>query len=165
MRGTMSGIKPENSFSALSPLSPTVGCFAPHSHPSPPEEKAASRKKSRLRRKKTAPTANSWASCVSRVAYSYLWGFATTDPPRLMALAAAGSKRRFRLRLRLHGVVHDMPSPMADLPPRCPTFCSFPYHPEAYHPAPYRHINRLLSKEPCKKNATLQKSGVRYFSA
>ena len=34
------------------PLAPTVGCFAPHSHPSPPEEKAASRKKSRLRRKK-----------------------------------------------------------------------------------------------------------------
>ena len=31
------------------------GCFAPHSHPSPPEKKAASRKKSRLRRKKTAP--------------------------------------------------------------------------------------------------------------
>ncbi|MDD6832638.1 MAG: hypothetical protein PUE80_05680 [bacterium] len=29
-----------------------MGCFAPHSHPSPPEEKAASRKKSRLRRKK-----------------------------------------------------------------------------------------------------------------
>ncbi|MDD6831537.1 MAG: hypothetical protein PUE80_00025 [bacterium] len=49
---TVSGIKPENSFSALSPLSPTVGCFAPHSHPSPPEKKAASRRKSRLRRKK-----------------------------------------------------------------------------------------------------------------
>ena len=49
--------KPENSFSALSPLSPTVGCFAPHSHPSPPEKKAASRKKSRLRRKKTAAAA------------------------------------------------------------------------------------------------------------
>ena len=44
-------------FSALSPLSPTVDCFAPHSHPSPPEKKAASRKKSRLRRKKTAPAA------------------------------------------------------------------------------------------------------------
>ena len=69
MRGTTSGIKPENSFSALSPLSPTVGCFAPHSHPSPPEKKAASRKKSRLRRKKTAPIANSGASSVSRVAY------------------------------------------------------------------------------------------------
>ena len=54
-RGTTSGIKPENSFSALSPLAPTVGCFAPHSHPSPPEKKAASRRKSRLRRKKTAP--------------------------------------------------------------------------------------------------------------
>ena len=84
---------------------------------------------------------------------------ATTDPPRLIALAAAGSKRRFRLRLRLHGVVHDMPSPMADLPPRCPTFCSFPYHPEAYHPAPYRLINRLLSKEPCKKMQRCRKAG------
>ena len=65
MRGTVSGIKPENSFSALSPLSPTVGCFAPHSHPSPPEEKAASRKKSRLRRKKTAPMACRTVSCVA----------------------------------------------------------------------------------------------------
>ena len=37
-----------------------MGCFAPHSHPSPPEEKAASRKKSRLRRKKTAPDAKKW---------------------------------------------------------------------------------------------------------
>ncbi|MGM9839025.1 MAG: hypothetical protein ACI307_03020 [Sodaliphilus sp.] len=37
-----------------------MGCFAPHSHPSPPEEKAASRKKSRLRRKKTAPDAEQW---------------------------------------------------------------------------------------------------------
>ena len=45
--------KAKNKFSALSPLSPTVGCCAPHSHPSPPEEKAASRKKSRLRRKKS----------------------------------------------------------------------------------------------------------------
>ena len=51
-RGTASGIKPENSFSVLSPLSPTVARSARHSHPSPPEEKAASRKKSRLRRKK-----------------------------------------------------------------------------------------------------------------
>ena len=58
----MSGIKPENSFSALSPLSPTVGCFAPHSHPSPPEEKAASRRKSRLRRKKTAPVGVAWVA-------------------------------------------------------------------------------------------------------
>ena len=34
---------------------PIVGRGARHSHPSPPEKKAASRKKSRLRRKKTAP--------------------------------------------------------------------------------------------------------------
>ena len=68
LRGTTSGIKPENSFSALSPLSPTVGCFAPHSHPSPPEKKAASRKKSRLRRKKTAAMAcltESWMPTVA----------------------------------------------------------------------------------------------------
>ena len=115
-RGTASGIKPEKSFSALSPLSPTVGCFASHSHPSPPEKKAASRKKSRLRRKKTAPDAKNGASCVSRVINPYLWILATTDPlvpPRLNPLTLAGSKLRFRLRLRLHGVVHDTPSPMA----------------------------------------------------
>ena len=41
------------------------------------------------------------------------WGFATTDPPRLFALGFAVSKLRFRLRLRLHGVVHNTPSPMA----------------------------------------------------
>ena len=35
--------------------------------------------------------------------------------PRLTALAFAGSKLRFRLRLRLYGVFHDMPSPMAGL--------------------------------------------------
>ncbi|MDD6833324.1 MAG: hypothetical protein PUE80_09270 [bacterium] len=55
---------------------------ARHSHPSPPEEKAASRKKSRLRRKKTAPVANSGASCVSRVVFPYLWILATTEPLR-----------------------------------------------------------------------------------
>ena len=41
-----------------------MGCFAPHSHPSPPEEKAASRKKSRLRRKKTAPVGVGVGGCV-----------------------------------------------------------------------------------------------------
>ena len=68
---------------------------ARHSHPSPPEKKAASRKKSRLRRKKTAPIANSGASSVSRVVYPYLWILATTDPPRLIALGFAISKLRF----------------------------------------------------------------------
>ena len=38
---------------------------------------------------------------------------ATTDPPRFIFLAVAVSKLRFRLRLRLHGVLHNMPSPMA----------------------------------------------------
>ena len=62
-RGTASGIKPEKSFSALAPLAPTVARVAHHSHPSPPEKKAAARKKSRLRRKKTAPIAHRAVSC------------------------------------------------------------------------------------------------------
>ena len=60
--------KPEKSFSALSPLAPTVARCARHSHPSPPEEKAASRKKSRLRRKKTAAMARWIVSRSSTVA-------------------------------------------------------------------------------------------------
>ena len=52
--------KAENKFSVLSPLSPTVARGARHSHPSPPEKKAASRRKSRLRRKKTAPVGVAW---------------------------------------------------------------------------------------------------------
>ena len=56
-REPTNGDKAENKFSPLYPHSLlTVGCFAPHSHPSPPEKKVASRKKSRLRRKKTAAT-------------------------------------------------------------------------------------------------------------
>ena len=73
-REPANGDKAENEFSPLYPHSLlTVGCFAPHSHPSPPEEKAASRKKSRLRRKKTLPDAKNGASCVSRVSCPYLW--------------------------------------------------------------------------------------------
>ena len=49
--------KAKNVFFGFFPLSPTVARCARHSHPSPPEEKAASRKKSRLRRKKTVPIA------------------------------------------------------------------------------------------------------------
>ena len=53
MRGTANGDKAENEFSPLYPHSLlTVARCARHSHPSPPEKKAASRKKSRLRRKK-----------------------------------------------------------------------------------------------------------------
>ena len=44
-----------------------------------------------------------------------IFGIATTDPPRLFFSAFAVSKLRFRLRLRLHGVVHNMPSPTAGL--------------------------------------------------
>ena len=87
--------KAKNKFSALSPLSPTVGCFAPHSHPSPPEKKAASRKKSRLRRKKTAPAAKNGASCVSRVAYPYRMVSRHNRPPRLFHSGFAVSKLRF----------------------------------------------------------------------
>ena len=44
--------KAKNVFFGFLPLAPTVARCARHSHPSPPEKKAASRKKSRLRRKK-----------------------------------------------------------------------------------------------------------------
>ena len=165
MRETTSGIKPENSFSALSPLSPTVGCFAPHSHPSPPEEKAASRKKSRLRRKKTAPTANSWASCVSRVAYSYLWRLATTDPPRLSALAAAGSKRRFGLRLSLAWSCPRYAISDGGFAASLPDFLFFSIPPGSISPGTIPAHQSLAIKRAPEKNATLQKSGVRYFSA
>ena len=40
---------------------------------------------------------------------------ATTDPPRLIALALAGSKLRFGFAFRLHGVFHNTPSEMAGL--------------------------------------------------
>ena len=58
-RGTASGIKPENSFSALSPLSPTVASSARHSHPSPPEKKPLRGKKVGSAEKKLRLT-NSW---------------------------------------------------------------------------------------------------------
>ena len=81
--------------------------------------------KSRLRRKKTAPMAcrtavygdaGRWVGMAVVESYipTYEW-LATTDPPRLIALASAVSKLRFRLRLRLHGIVHNTPSPMAGL--------------------------------------------------
>ena len=67
--------------------------------------------KSRLRRKKTAPMAcrtavygdaGRWVGMAVVESYvpTYEW-LATTDPPRLLALAAAVSKLRFRLRLSL----------------------------------------------------------------
>ena len=52
--------KAKNVFFGFFPLSPTVARSARHSHPSPPEKKAASRRKSRLRRKKTAPVGVAW---------------------------------------------------------------------------------------------------------
>ena len=107
--------KAKNVVFGFFPLSPTVTREARHSPPSPLRKKVASRRKSRLRRKKTAPIANCDASCVSRVACPYLWWLATTDPPRLTAPAAAVSKLR-SASPRLHRVVHNTPSPMAGLP-------------------------------------------------
>ena len=52
--------KAKNVFFGFLPLAPTVARCARHSHPSPPEKKAASRRKSRLRRKKTAPVGVAW---------------------------------------------------------------------------------------------------------
>ena len=52
--------KAKNVFFGFLPLAPTVARCARHSHPSPPEKKAASRRKSRLRRKKTAPVGVEW---------------------------------------------------------------------------------------------------------
>ena len=114
-RGTASGIKPENSFSALSPLSPTVARGARHSHPSPPEEKAASRKKSRLRRKKTAPDAKKWRIVCVKGGIFLPMILATTDPPRLTSLVPLSPSCASGFAFRLHGVFHNTPSPTAEL--------------------------------------------------
>ena len=64
-REPANGYKAENEISPLYPHSlPTVARGARHSHPSPPEKKAASRRKSRLRRKKTAPVGVEEGGCV-----------------------------------------------------------------------------------------------------
>ena len=70
--------KAKNVFFGFFPLSPTVARCARHSHPSPPEKKAASRKKSRLRRKKTAP-----AEFRAGVAITYIIQYTTYNraPP------------------------------------------------------------------------------------
>ena len=52
--------KAKNVFFGFLPLAPTVARCARHSHPSPPEKKAASRKKSRLRRKKNCACSKQW---------------------------------------------------------------------------------------------------------
>ena len=54
-------------------------------------------------KKKTAADAKNGASCVSRVAWPYLWILATTDHLEAQRYGFAISKLRFRLRLRLHG--------------------------------------------------------------
>ena len=63
------------------------------------------RTKSRLRRKKTAPIANSGASCVSRVVYSYLWILATTDPLRLSGGMKANSVGSLKLDNKVKGMM------------------------------------------------------------
>ena len=108
--------KAKNVFFGFFPLSPTVARCARHSHPSPPEEKAASRKKSRLRRKKTAPDAKNGASCVSR---GHVPTCGDLPQPTLSKAHCFGYgflQAALQAAPRLHGVVHDTPSPMASLP-------------------------------------------------
>ena len=164
-RGTASGIKPENSFSALSPLAPTVARGARHSHPSPPEEKAASRKTSRLRRKKTAPDAQKWRIVYVKGGIFLPMILATTDPPRLIALAFAGSKLRFRLRLSLAWSCPRYAISDGGFAASLPYFLFFSIPPGSISPGTIPAHQSPAIKRAVQKNATLQKSGVRYFSA
>ena len=52
--------KAKNVFFGFLSLAPTVARGARHSHPSPPEKKVATRKKSRLRRKKNCACRKKW---------------------------------------------------------------------------------------------------------
>ena len=82
----------------------------------PPEEKAASRKKSRLRRKKTAPMARRIVSCVSKGGMSLPVDSRHNRPsPRLISLLWLSPSCASGFAFRLHGVVHNTPSPMAGL--------------------------------------------------
>ena len=82
--------KAKNVFFGFFPLSPTVARSARHSHPSPPEKKAASRKKSRLRRKKTTPIACRIKSCSWTGAGGAM---AVMEPlPRKDSASCAGAK-------------------------------------------------------------------------
>ncbi len=68
--------KAKNVFFGFLPLAPTVARCARHSHPSPPEKKAASRRKSRLRRKKTAPVGVAWVGALRggrKILRPYKW--------------------------------------------------------------------------------------------
>ena len=75
------------------------------------------------------------------------WAFATTDPPRLIALVAAVAPSCASASPRLHGFAHNKPSPMATCSPSHPshpTFCSLPSH-SSHHPSkPYKIKQSLL---------------------
>ena len=112
-RGTSSGRKPKMCFSAFSLSRPRWAASHPTHIPRRPKKKPLRREKVGYAEKKTAPIANCDASCVSRVVYPYLWILATTDPPRLIALISLSPSCASGFAFRLHGVFHDMPSPMA----------------------------------------------------
>ena len=108
--------KAKNVFFGFLPLAPTVARCARHSHPSPPEEKVASRKKSRfakkksLREKKFRLTQNKWRIVCIKGGMSLPVVTCHNRPSEAHRSGFAVSKLRSATP-RLH--VHNMPSPMA----------------------------------------------------
>ena len=149
----MSGIKPENSFSALSPLSPTVARCARHSHPSRPKKKPLRGKKVGSAEKKLRLT-QKMAHRVYQGDMSLPVGICHDRPSRgswlwLRRAPSCASGFAFRL-LR---VAHNMPSPMATCSPSHlshPTFCSLPPH-SSHHPYKPHQIKQSLSKRGVNK--------------
>ncbi|MDD5818400.1 MAG: hypothetical protein PUE05_07745 [bacterium] len=90
---------------------------------------------------------------------------ATTDPPRLIALAAAGSKRRFGLRLSLAWSCPRYAISDGGFTATPPYFLFFSIPPGSISPGTIPAHQSSAIKRAVQKNATLQKSGVRYFSA
>ena len=135
---------------------------ARHSHSSPPEEKAASRKKSRLRRKKTAPDAKNGASCVSR-GHVPTCGDLPQPTLRGSSLSVSLSPScASGFAFRLHGVVHDTTSPMATYSPSHPshpTFCSPPSH-SSHHPSKAHQIKQSLSKRGVNKRTVGKRQSI-----
>ena len=77
------------------------------------EEKAASRRKSRLRRKKTAPVGVAWGSVGIKGGVSLPGGFCHDRPSEAHCYSCSCLQAALQALPRLHGVVHNMPSPMA----------------------------------------------------
>ena len=71
-------------------------------------------KKSASPKKNCAYSLQDSIVCIKGV-YPYLWILATTDPLEAHRFGLGGLQAALRLRLRLHGVVHNTPSPMAGL--------------------------------------------------